>query len=84
MNILTTSEARAIVRHRGFGGRVTDSLYTLAISVLEPVNRWSVYAAINWDEDDGSEPAFDNRMQERSERLQVAIERDNEFKNGGF
>ncbi len=78
-NKLTISEARAIVRHKGYGGKVTELLYTLALMVLNADKPVVTYTPIDWYEDDGSDSTFDDRMQEKGERLQVAERKSQEW-----
>jgi hypothetical protein len=72
MNQLTIPEARTIARHKGYGGNVTDSLYALALITLDSNSPVITYEPIDWNEDDGSDTAFDMVWEERVEKLQVA------------
>lgn len=84
MSQLTIQEARAIVRHRGYGQKVADSLFRLALITLNADKPVVTYEPVNWYEDDGSETTFDEMELERGERLLEAIRRDSEFRNGGL
>lgn len=84
VNTLTIQEARAIVRHRGYGQKVADSLFRLALITLNADKPVVIYEPIDWYEDDGSEATFDEMELERGERLLEAVRRDAAFRNGGL
>lgn len=66
MSSLTLTEARAIARHRGYGQRVPDSLYRLALDVLEASKPVIIYEPIDWFEDDANEAATDSALADRA------------------